>query len=384
VIFCPRLPWQFTSWNATLVHIQRKHFKGQSGDLHKINKKTYLNVYLFLMAFVVSGHCLTKLPMRRFLPGLLLPMIFLGLLPVQATGQDPVFSQFFAAPVYMNPAFAGSTSCSRIGINYQHRQYGAETFPTAFLSFDTYAEALSGGVALSATTDHPSSYFMRSSVNGIYAYHLQATGEFSINFGIQAGYIRNDVTWGRLEFADPGEPPPENNQAHAIDFATGILAFTERFYGGVAAHHLNRPNMSLYNATDSRLSIKYTAHAGMYLEPDMGHIHRSTRTYFLSPNVIFQDQGEHTHVSLGMYAGAEPVMAGIWYRQWVNTPLESNNNLVFLLGIQLENYRVGYSYDHSFSAYADILHAAHEISIAIQFNCDQRNIRRRILNSPTF
>ncbi len=323
--------------------------------------------------------------MKGTLSGFLfLIMIFLWAPVNQARGQDPVFSQFFAAPVYLNPAFAGSASCSRIGINYQHRQYGSETFPTAFLSYDTFIEALSGGVALSATTDNPFDYYTRNSISGAYAYHLQAGRELSIHFGLQAGYIRNDVNWGRLEFADPNEPPPENNWTHGVDFASGILAFNEKFYGGVAAHHINRPNMSLYNDAASRLGIKYTAHAGMYLEPDMGSIHRSTRNYFFSPNVIFQDQGVHTHMSFGLYAGAEPLMAGMWYRQWINTPLESNNNLIFLLGIKLENYRIGYSYDHSFSAYADIMDAVHEISIAIQFNCDQRNIGRRILNSPTF
>lgn len=323
--------------------------------------------------------------MKETLSGFLLLSIILLWSPVkQARGQDPVFSQFFAAPVYLNPAFAGSASCSRIGINYQHRQYGSEKFPTAFLSFDTHIEMLSGGVAFSATTDNPSTYLMRNSISGAYAYHLQAGRELSIHFGLQAGYIRNDVNWGRLEFVNPNEPPPENNQTHGVDFATGILAFNERFYGGLAAHHINRQNMSLYSAADSRLDIKYTAHAGMYLEPDIGSIHRNSGNFFFSPNVIFQTQGAQTHMSLGLYGGAEPLMAGIWYRQWFNTPLESNNNLIFLLGVKLENYRIGYSYDHSFSAYADIMHAVHEISIAIQFNCDQRNIGRRILNSPTF
>src|SRR5690348_681523 len=35
--------------------------------------------------------------------------------------QDPQFSQFYAAPLYLNPAFAGSTNQARAGINYRNQ-----------------------------------------------------------------------------------------------------------------------------------------------------------------------------------------------------------------------------------------------------------------------
>ena len=36
-------------------------------------------------------------------------------------GQDPQFSQFYAAQLYLNPAFTGSTQISRAGINYRNQ-----------------------------------------------------------------------------------------------------------------------------------------------------------------------------------------------------------------------------------------------------------------------
>ena len=35
--------------------------------------------------------------------------------------QDPQFSQFYAAPLYLNPAFAGSSELARVGINYRNQ-----------------------------------------------------------------------------------------------------------------------------------------------------------------------------------------------------------------------------------------------------------------------
>ncbi|MFM8742085.1 MAG: type IX secretion system membrane protein PorP/SprF, partial [Cytophagales bacterium] len=38
---------------------------------------------------------------------------------ISVDAQDPQFSQFYAAPLYLNPAFAGSTNQNRVGINYR-------------------------------------------------------------------------------------------------------------------------------------------------------------------------------------------------------------------------------------------------------------------------
>ena len=302
----------------------------------------------------------------------------------KAMAQDPVFSQFFASPIYLNPAFSGSSRCSRIAFNFQNKRYDLDDFTTLNFSFDTYVDALEGGLSFMATSDHPAEFLMRNSFSAAYAYHLQATRDFNINFGIQASYIRNDVTWGKLEFADPNEPPPDVTWAHGVDFATGMLVFNEVFYGGVAAHHITRPNMSLLDDVDARLNVKYTAHIGAHLEPHLWRRYRRPVDYFLSPNIVFQTQGPQTHLSYGIYGGIEPIMVGTWFRHWLDTPFEKNNSLIFLVGLNLDNYRVGYSYDYSFSGYSDLMHGTHEISVTIKFNCQTRDYNRRLINCPGF
>ena len=49
-----------------------------------------------------------------------------------------------------------------------------------------------------------------------------------------------------------------------VDFGAGLLAFTEKFYIGAAATHLNEPNESLVVGV-SRLPMKFTGHAGAKL-----------------------------------------------------------------------------------------------------------------------
>jgi len=66
----------------------------------------------------------------------LLIFIFL-IITFHILAQDPGYSQFFANPVYLNPAFAGTTELPRVAMNYRNQwpQKGA-TFTTYFLSYN--------------------------------------------------------------------------------------------------------------------------------------------------------------------------------------------------------------------------------------------------------
>ncbi len=309
-----------------------------------------------------------------------------GIIGQVLKAQDPVFSQFYAAPIYLNPAFAGSTNCRRLASSYRQMR-GPENFHTLNISYDTYVDALRGGVGLMVTSDLNNLVVRRNSIGGFYAYRLHISREVNMHIGLQAAYLRNDSNWDHFIFANPEEPPPDRTFDHVLDFASGVLLLTPRFYGGLAVHHMNEARVSMVSYADSdenRLDIKYTAHMGMYLEPDRRPAYRaSSYDYFLSPNIIYQHQGGFAHVSLGLYAGAEPIMVGAWYRHhWVNG--NATGFLVFLLGLNLEQYSIGYSYDHSLSGFSEIMDGIHEISLTLRFNCPQINIRQRIINNPRF
>ncbi len=311
---------------------------------------------------------------------------------LQVSARDPVFSQFYAAPIYLNPAFAGSTNCSRMAFSYRHWR-GIDNFHALNFSYDIYSERLQGGLGIIATSDLSNFDMTRTNISGMYSYHLRATENINIHFAVQAGYIRNDSRLKPDDFADPAEPLPDNMAGHDLDLSAGILLFSDRVYGGIAAHHMNDPNMSLLEDEEFKPGIKYTAHLGLYLEPSQTAARPGERSpYFFSPNFIYQRETYHQHVSAGMYFGTKPVMLGTWLRhhrfrsqQENQNDTESKNTLVFLAGINMGDYRIGYSYDYPVgnSGFSNIL-TVHEISLAWRFNCSNRNIGGRIINYPRF
>ena len=99
--------------------------------------------------------------------------------------QDPEFTQFYANPLYLNPAFAGTARCPRLALNYRNQWPALTgTFVTYTASYDQHVEALGGGVGLLVLNDKAGEATLTTTnVSGIYSYQLNVTREFSVKYG---------------------------------------------------------------------------------------------------------------------------------------------------------------------------------------------------------
>src|SRR5687767_14165804 len=97
-------------------------------------------------------------------------------------GQDPHFTQFYANPLYLNPAFAGSAHCPRINLNYRNQWPALQgQFITSSFSYDQQISSISSGIGLMALTDNAGEGTLNTTnLSGIYAYQVNITREFSI------------------------------------------------------------------------------------------------------------------------------------------------------------------------------------------------------------
>jgi type IX secretion system PorP/SprF family membrane protein len=313
----------------------------------------------------------------------LLMMLLLILAKPALKAADAIFSQYYATSLYLNPAFAGTGSTSRLALNYRHHPMDRlEGMQSLYASVDGYYSGLQGGIGLMAASDRDAGLVERHHVAAIYAYHMRVRRNFFLNFGVQAGYFRRNMHWDPEWFTDPAQPPPDQLTTSAVNFAAGAVFHNEKFYGGLAAHHLTQPRENMYE-DEFRLSLKYTAHFGyMFKPPEKRRAGTVPFEYLFSPNVIYQVQGDLHRLNLGVYGGIEPIMAGLWYRESARG--ESPGTLVIMAGVVFERYRIGYSYDHSLSGFSDAFHAVHEISITYKFLTSTQRREQRFMTMPVF
>src|SRR5687768_15296278 len=97
--------------------------------------------------FSVHGIQVKSSPMRLTITRLLTLLLLILLTEGTVTAQDPQFSQFYAAPLYLNPAFAGSTNQARAGVNFRNQWPAIDaSFTTLSAYFDYFIEDKNSGV----------------------------------------------------------------------------------------------------------------------------------------------------------------------------------------------------------------------------------------------
>lgn len=323
-------------------------------------------------------------------------VIFL-LVSIGVQAQDPQFTQFYASPIYLNPAFAGSARCPRVTLNYRN-QWPAlpRAFVTYAASYDQHFDGISGGLGLIVMKDDAGEGTINTTTASfMYSYLANVSRKFSIKAGLQATYVQKKIDWDKLTFGDMIDPrygfvyqTQEVQPALArgfADFSAGIIGYTDNSYGGVAVHHLTQPDEAFIVNGSSPLPMKITAHFGTMI-PVAGsgsYARDKDEGTFISPNILFQQQRSFNQLNLGMYFLRAPFVGGLWYRGSFGERA-SSDAVMALIGLQKGMFKFGYSYDVTISKLSNATGGAHEVSVGIQFYCRPKKKRFRAINCPTF
>jgi type IX secretion system PorP/SprF family membrane protein len=321
--------------------------------------------------------------MRKYVIALFFTVLFYGI-QHNSKAQDPQFSQFYAAPLFLNPAFAGSTELTRIGANYRNQWPGINAnFVTYSAYFDHYFMDYNSGVGLLLLGDRESNAGI--ALNGVslqYAYNLRLTQNLAFRAGLEANYTWRSIDYTRLVFGDQldftgivndqtGEVLSGGNVSY-FDMAAGGLLYSDRFWMGFAAHHILQPNQS-FLGEDDPLPRKYSVHAGFKIplptRTDLRY-ENGFRERSLTPTVNYKMQGEFQQLDIGMYFTNEPLVLGLSYRGLPIQNVEgvaNNESLIFILGYTMNGLNIGYSFDYTLSSLGIGTGGAHEVSISYTF-----------------
>ena len=310
--------------------------------------------------------------------------------------QDPVFSQFYAAPIQLSPAFAGNTLEPRITLNYRNEwpTYTNEfAYVTYAASYEQFLEPMNSAVGLMVMTDNAGGGIWKTNkFSATYGYRLQVTRDFFVKFGVEAGVTQSSLDWTLLTFpdqlhplngdTDPSGNPylteeirPLNTSRTYFDISTGLLAYSSTFYVGLSAKHLNTPDETILGIDDNingGLPVRFNLHAGLQIPLHAGN--NKKRGSFISPNVMLIRQGDFGQINAGAYMGFGMFFGGLWYRHAWSNP----DAAIVLIGYQQGILKIGYSYDYTVSRLAvGNPGGSHEISITFNFDNSEAAKRRR-------
>jgi type IX secretion system PorP/SprF family membrane protein len=331
---------------------------------------------------------------------LLLISALMLVLEVAVTAQDPQFSQFYAAPLYLNPAFTGSTNQTRVGLNYRNQWPAIDAnFTTMSAYADHFMEDINSGVGLIINRDVEGLAGLQSVNVGVqYAYEIFLTKNLGFRPGAQVAIYNRSINFDKLTFGDQfnnlGQLADAKSEEYQflntntsktfVDLSLGGLFFTKLAYLGVSAFHLNRPNQSVVDGS-SPLPIKLSVHGGFkfYMKPGAvgSGVYARKAERSIGPAFQYRHQGQFDQMDVGLYYTAEPLVLGLWYR---GVPFKNvngfvnNESLVLLLGFTnigaKEALSIGYSFDYTISKLTAGSGGAHEFSIS--YTWPTRNPRK--------
>ncbi|HAN37795.1 MAG TPA: hypothetical protein DCQ29_02745 [Chitinophagaceae bacterium] len=290
------------------------------------------------------------------------------LLPMLATNlqaQDPHFSQFFASPLALNPAYIGKIDGQfRVAGNHRNQW---PTINRAFITSTVSLDMALGrnalpnkdtwGVGIMGYTDRSAGgavMFNYGSLGTSYHLGLDEDGYKQIGIGFQATYANMSINTSQLKFEDQlttsgftGVTSEIFNNANLntsyFDLNAGLMysaSTTDRnhFYAGVSMYHINQPKQQFTGALYI-LKPRTTFHAGGYFP-----LGQMTTLHFSG---LYSSQAKATEAMLGgalQFFATDPeeekpvsFYAGSWVR--------FNDAIIPYIGMEFSDFRLGVTYD---------------------------------------
>ncbi|MBD98883.1 MAG: hypothetical protein CMO34_03490 [Verrucomicrobia bacterium] len=313
----------------------------------------------------------------------------------QLLGQDIRFSQFYASPLYSNPAFTGTTLEHRFVMNYRNQW---PSIPGSFQSFqasyDYNADVINSGFGLVMSRQEAGSFGLTTNtVAFTYAYRFRLNRSLYLQPGLKFGYSIRGIDFNKLVFNDQLESKNtttldvdafgDDNVSYP-DINAGVLLYAANYWVSASMNHINEPNQSLLgDESFSALPMKFTFQSG-YRFKLSGPLVKRLSAKDITVALHYETQKKFDQLDLGAYYNHEPFVFGFWYRgipmfKRYEAGIANNDAFIILVGYSVpdRNLRIGYSYDVTVSRLISETGGAHEFSLIYEFASKRKKRKSR-------
>ena len=301
----------------------------------------------------------------------------------EVIAQDPIFTQYYNAPLLMNPGFAGLNSEAKIYLNYRNQWSGLPNgYRTYAVSYDKYFDELNSGFgALLLSDDAGNGILKTNKLAGIYSYKIYLNKNHFIKAGFEFGVVQARLNFDKLIFSDQIDPEfgpitqggsilpsseeiPEQNSNIYADIGLGLVYYNKYFYAGVSLKHINTPSQSYLKINENLqegLPMRISAQFGG--EIAVGSMFSGRLPVFIAPSAAYFEQGPFRQANIGSFVHFGAIGLGGWYR----TNFSTSDAIIGAVMLNIGKITVGYSFDYSVSE-LDLNGGTHEIGIGINFD----------------
>ncbi len=310
-------------------------------------------------------------------------LFFAALFNINA--QDIQISQYYAVPLFLNPAMTGLGNDTRVGVDYRNQWARiGKAYSSEIVYGDHYFKGQNISVGAAAMNQVEGYGKLKTTeLSGLGAYTINLGEEFAVNAGLQASYAFRGIDYNRLDFGDQYTEDGLQNigtsetfgkgRSSYFDVGAGLLIYGKRMFLGASMHHLPRPDITL-NTVGDRLERKLSIQGGFKIPLQQATLKFTPTTEQAIMGIFnYKKQGLYSQFDIGSYLIYEPVMLGLWYRGLpVGNKIEATESIVALAGIKIEDFTFAYSYDIALNKLGGNGLAVHEISFTYEFVMFQR------------
>lgn len=301
--------------------------------------------------------------MRKII--ILTVVVFFSLL---LKAQDPHFSQFFASPLTLNPAFTGKFDGQfRLAANHRDQWPSipkAYVTTSASVDFGILKNKIASGdvfgIGVSGLSDQSADAALKLNYGSLsLSYHksLDENGYNTIGAGFQTTYSSAILDFTKLTFEDQltqngftgttAENLNNGSNQNYLDVNAGLLYSgssngTNNYYFGASVYHINRPNLSFIDKAWS-LAPRMTIHGGGTFPV--------TDVFAVNVSAIHQIQNKASETLIGGALSANlngdtDNPSNIYLGSWIRF----NDAIIPYMGIEVGGLRFGASYDINISS----------------------------------
>jgi len=312
-------------------------------------------------------------------------VVFHLLASQKAEAQDPRFSQYYAAPSYFNPALTGAYD-GKFRLTGVYRDQWRGAADNTFVSYTAGGDVrFNIGPKSSINRDAAAGglVFVRDQVDvvdftttfaamtGAFHKNLNDKKQTYLSFGFRFGMAQKNVNYEQINFQDEfngidqfvlptNETLPRNNFSYP-DLALGLNfstrpSSTSHFNMGVSMDHVLPVDLSFYQEGNSNNpTVQFPAnpiYQRYAADIAYGFAFNSYSDHFLSLRAAFLTQGPFQEAVIGGHwknklarVSGNNFMLGGYLR--LNNYIESfqPNAVVLMVGVELQDVKLGISYD---------------------------------------